>query len=70
MGTLEVYVVIYKDVPVKPEGRLSELERKLLLLMCKYAAELIKLHCAWQYGFGDPGDEKRGKNPTEHLKSC
>ena len=65
MNTLEKYMVIYKHVPVKPESELSELERRLLLFMCKHAAESIKLQCGREYGFGDPGDEKRGKDLTE-----
>ena len=57
MDTLDQYLVKYKHVPVRTD--LTELENKLLLLMCKHAAKSIKLQCGREYGFSDPGDELR-----------
>ena len=57
MDTLNEYMATYKHLPVWCD--LTDLEQKLLLFMCKHAAQSIKLQCGREYGFSDPGDELR-----------
>ena len=63
MDTLSEYIVTYKHVPVSTD--LSEIESKLLLLMCQHAAKSLKLQCGREYGFNDHKDEERATDLTK-----